>query len=163
MTNDPRKVLGVPQHADKNTIRQAYLRLAAELHPDRNGGDARKTERFKEVTEAYRMLTDPRQAEALREAEAGPFDEVVATMFGKDAKDLSDRIRREGIGSENIDSIIAEFFGVATKVHANMPAAVAKAQETPGGTFMDFLEGMFPATTAQVKKHGKFGTDGPKK
>jgi DnaJ-class molecular chaperone len=154
---NPRDVLGVAQHANRNEIRAAYLRLAAHLHPDRNGGDAKKTERFKEVTEAYRMLTDPRQAEALREAEAGPFDNVVGTMFGKDAANLAERLKREGLGSNNVDSIIAEFFGVATKVHANLPDAVAKAQEMPAGTFLDFLETMFPETSAQVKKHGKVG------
>jgi molecular chaperone DnaJ len=51
---DPYKTLGVSEGADKQTIKKAYRKLAAQHHPDR-GGDA---EKFKEVAEAYSILSD---------------------------------------------------------------------------------------------------------
>ena len=47
------KILGVAEDADDDTIKKAYRKLAKENHPDATGGDKRKTERFKEINEAY--------------------------------------------------------------------------------------------------------------
>ena len=51
------EVLGVPRDADHDTIRRAYRKLARKYHPDLNSdGDAE--ERFKELGEAYEVLSD---------------------------------------------------------------------------------------------------------
>ncbi len=52
------QVLGVSADAGDEEIRKAYRRLALQWHPDRNAGDARATERFKEISEAYGVLID---------------------------------------------------------------------------------------------------------
>jgi len=52
------EVLSVSRDADGATIKKAYRRLAVELHPDRNPGDAVAEERFKEAAEAYQVLSD---------------------------------------------------------------------------------------------------------
>ncbi len=54
-------VLGVSKTADANEIKKAYRKLARTLHPDHNPGDARAESRFKEVGEAYAVLSDPEQ------------------------------------------------------------------------------------------------------
>ncbi len=51
-------VLGVAKDADKDAIRKAYRKLARQYHPDVNPGDAAAEERFKEVSEAYAVLSD---------------------------------------------------------------------------------------------------------
>jgi DnaJ-class molecular chaperone len=56
---DPYRVLNVPRSADQATIKQAYRKLAKTLHPDRNPGNAPAEQRFKEVSQAYDLLSDP--------------------------------------------------------------------------------------------------------
>ncbi|HSA82363.1 MAG TPA: J domain-containing protein [Geminicoccaceae bacterium] len=56
---DPYRVLNVPRSADQAAIKQAYRKLAKTLHPDRNPGNAGAEQRFKEVTQAYQLLSDP--------------------------------------------------------------------------------------------------------
>src|SRR5687767_9146267 len=52
------KILGVSENADDDSIKKAYRKLAKQYHPDATGGDKGKTERFKEVNEAYSILGD---------------------------------------------------------------------------------------------------------
>jgi molecular chaperone DnaJ len=52
------KTLGVAEDADDAAIKKAYRKLAKEFHPDVTGGDKKKTERFKEINEAYGVLGD---------------------------------------------------------------------------------------------------------
>jgi DnaJ-class molecular chaperone len=68
------KILGVSEGADAATLKKAYRKLAKEYHPDATGGDKRKTERFKEVNEAYAVLSDQqkrREYDRLRAAPVG--------------------------------------------------------------------------------------------
>jgi molecular chaperone DnaJ len=62
------EVLGVAKNADDDAIKKAYRKLAMKFHPDRNQGedaDAKKAEeKFKEVKEAYEMLSDPQKRAA---------------------------------------------------------------------------------------------------
>lgn len=52
-------VLGVSEKADGAELRRAYLALAVKYHPDRNPGDAEAEERFKDISQAYAILSDP--------------------------------------------------------------------------------------------------------
>lgn len=52
------EVLGVDRGADKDQIKKAYRKLAMKYHPDRNHGDTEAEARFKEIGEAYAVLTD---------------------------------------------------------------------------------------------------------
>ena len=56
---DPYRILNVPRSADQAAIKQAYRKLAKILHPDRNPGSERAEQRFKEVSQAYDLLSDP--------------------------------------------------------------------------------------------------------
>lgn len=52
------KILGVPRDASEKDIKSAYRRLARKYHPDVNPGDNTSEERFKEISEAYEVLSD---------------------------------------------------------------------------------------------------------
>ena len=58
-TPGPYEILGVGRDADKETIRKAYRRLAKESHPDLHPGDAAAEERFKRISAANSLLSDP--------------------------------------------------------------------------------------------------------
>jgi molecular chaperone DnaJ len=57
-TKDYYAVLGVPASASQDDIKKQYRKLAAKLHPDKNPGDPKAADRFKEVTEAYHVVGD---------------------------------------------------------------------------------------------------------
>ncbi len=58
-TRDPYDVLGVPRTASEADIKRAYRRLAKQYHPDRNKDNPEAVARFKEIQEAYDVLSDP--------------------------------------------------------------------------------------------------------
>src|SRR5918996_1235260 len=61
---DPYRTLGVDRKASDEEIKKAYRKLARQYHPDRNSGDKSAEERFKEVQEAYSILSDPDKRKA---------------------------------------------------------------------------------------------------
>src|ERR687896_401465 len=61
---DPYRTLGVDRKASDEEIKKAYRKLARQYHPDRNAGDKAAEERFKEVQEAYSILSDPDKRKA---------------------------------------------------------------------------------------------------
>jgi molecular chaperone DnaJ len=99
VANDYYGILGVRRGADQDEIKKAYRRLARELHPDVNP-DPQTQERFKEITQAYEVLSDPgkRQmydmgADPFAQAGAGgggfaagfPFSDIMDAFFGTGA------------------------------------------------------------------------------
>jgi DnaJ-class molecular chaperone len=73
MPRDPYEVLGVKREASDGDIKKAYRKLAREYHPDRNPGDKQAETRFKEVQDAYDVLSDKdKRAQYDRFGFAGP-------------------------------------------------------------------------------------------
>ena len=90
------KVLGVSKDASESEIKKTYRSLARKFHPDSNPGDASAEARFKEISEAYSVLSDSQQRseyDQIRAMQAGGprftagggpggFEDVFGGMFG---------------------------------------------------------------------------------
>ncbi len=55
------QILGVDRSASADDVRKAYRKLAMQYHPDRNPGNKQAEEKFKEINEAYQVLSDPQK------------------------------------------------------------------------------------------------------
>ena len=68
LEKDYYKTLGVAKTAKPAEIKTAYRKLARKYHPDSNQGDAKAEERFKEISEAYSVLSDEKRRKEYDEA-----------------------------------------------------------------------------------------------
>ncbi len=64
MPRDFYEVLGIPREADAEAVKKAYRKAALQWHPDRNPGKPEAADRFKEVAEAYQVLSDTEKRQA---------------------------------------------------------------------------------------------------
>ena len=122
------KVLGVSKQSGESEIKKAFRNMAMKYHPDRHKGDKRAEEKFKEVNEAYAVLSDPKKRKQ--------YD-----MFG--AEGFHQRFSQEDI-FRNIDlgslfrdldfgggDIFSQFFGAGRQHSSRSPFG----QQRGGGGF----------------------------
>ena len=68
------EVLGISKTADEKAIKKAYRKLAKKYHPDMNPGDKTAEQKFKEVTDAYNILSDPEKRKLYDQYGHAAFD-----------------------------------------------------------------------------------------
>ena len=68
------EVLGVDKNADAATIKKAYRALGKKYHPDANPGDKEAEAKFKELSEAYAVLSDPEKKQKYDQFGHAAFD-----------------------------------------------------------------------------------------
>lgn len=105
---DPYEVLGVPRDASQDEIRSAFRRLARAYHPDVNPNDPSAEEKFKEVGDAYAVLSDPEKRaryDRTGSPEEPPFDpfanlqDLFSAFFGGG---IGQAHRRQGRDGEDL-------------------------------------------------------------
>src|SRR5436305_10026289 len=109
------KVLGVGKNASDEEIKKAYRKLARQYHPDRNQGDKKAEERFKEISQAHDVLSDPEKRKDYDRG-TGPFGSFAGGAGGFDPSSFAG-----GFGD-----ILSNLFGGAG------PAGAGRAGGGPG-------------------------------
>lgn len=117
--------LGVSKDADADAIKKAYRKLARDLHPDRNPGDTAAEKRFKEVGEAYAVLSDAEDRQQ--------YDSIRAMGGG-----ARFQAGGPGGGAGSFEDMLGGMFGGAGRGGAQFRTSGA-----PGGGFEDILGGLF--------------------
>ncbi|MQY02742.1 molecular chaperone DnaJ [Actinomadura macrotermitis] len=157
MANDYYATLGVRRDASPDEVKKAYRRLARELHPDVNP-DPETQERFKEITQAYEVLSDPQKREmydmgadpfARGGAGAGagfggagfPFSDIMDAFFGTAAsRGPRSRARRGRNATLRVELDLAESaFGTTRELSIDTAVACTSCQGegTAPGTHPD--------------------------
>ena len=111
ITDDFYKALGVSEDASENDIKKAYRKLSRKYHPDLNPGDAAAEKKFKEISEAYDVLSDKKQREEydqIRRYGAAGFGG--GSYTGYPGADAFGGFSNGGAGI-NIDDLLGGFFG----------------------------------------------------
>jgi molecular chaperone DnaJ len=140
------QVLGVPKNASSGDIKKAYRKLARDLHPDRNPGNAEAETRFKEVSEAYQVLSDERKRKEYddmrslfgsgafrRGAQQTPFD--VSDLFG------SGQDRR--FGGASFSDLFSSIFSGGGNRRAGGPA---RGRDVETEVTLEFVDAVHGAT-----------------
>ncbi|MFO0609923.1 MAG: J domain-containing protein [Polyangiales bacterium] len=115
------QLLGVPRTADADTIKKAYRALALKYHPDRNPGNKKAEETFKQINQAYDALSDPKKKTlydefgevGLREGfNADQFRQYQSAYGGSGgAVNFEEMFGGAPPGGENFASVFEQFFG----------------------------------------------------
>jgi molecular chaperone DnaJ len=139
---DHYEVLGVERNATPDEIKKAYRRLARELHPDVNpSSDA--AERFKLVTHAYDVLSDPKQRQQYDigpqpgfgggAADFGGFGDIFETFFGGGGGSRGPKSRRER-GQDALLRVEVDLDEVIFGTHRDLEVDTAVVCETCNGS-----------------------------
>jgi len=105
------EVLGIDRNAGEEEIKKAYRKQAVKFHPDKNPGDKAAEEKFKEVGEAYEVLSDPHKRAAYDQYGHDAFDP--RRRAGGRAGGFHDpfEVFREAFGGGGVEDIFEQFFG----------------------------------------------------
>lgn len=114
------EVLGVKKGAPIEEIKRAYRKLAVKYHPDKNPGDKQAEERFKEINEAYAVLSDPQKKEQFDRFGSNNFHQRFSQEDIFKGFDVGDLFKDQGFGT---DDIFSRIFGQMRGHRGGAPGA----------------------------------------
>jgi len=120
------KVMGVAKTATSDEIKKAFRKLAVKYHPDKNPGDKKAEERFKEITEANEVLSDP--------VKRKKYDEL-GENWQQYEQQAGQNFRGQQTGRGRAGGFTEEDFG--------------------GGSFSDFFESIFNQSSGGFGNSGR--------
>ncbi len=150
------EILGIKKGASDQEIKNVFRRLAHKYHPDKAGGNA---EKFKEVNEAYQILSDPEKramydqygpafSQAQAKGGAGGFDNFRDwATYAEAMKGQKTNIDFEDIGLGDLGSIFSDFFGFG---QSRSNSRVQRGEDIEIQMAIDFQEAVF-GTEKEIK------------
>ncbi len=105
------ELLGVKKNASEAEIKKAYRKLAMKYHPDRNKGDKAAEEKFKEINEAYAVLSDPEKRKQYNMFGADGFHQRFSQEDIFRGTDFSSIFSEFGIGNDIFDQLFGNMGG----------------------------------------------------
>src|SRR5579862_2433900 len=147
LEKDYYKALGVAKTAKPAEIKTAYRKLARKYHPDSNQGDAKAEERFKEISEAYSVLSDEKRRKEYDEARSmfpGGFRVPTGNRTGTGGFgfDLNDIFSGAGDAGGRLGDLFGGVFGGGGRTTAqNRPRRGADVETDTTLSFADSIEG----------------------
>src|SRR5690242_513272 len=107
MSKDYYKILGVDKKASKDDIKKAFRKLAHEYHPDKKGGSS---EKFKEVSEAYSVLSDDNKRSQYDMVGSGNFQGGFNGAQGFDFSQFAQQFGSQ-FGQGGVEFDLGDLFG----------------------------------------------------
>jgi molecular chaperone DnaJ len=158
LEKDYYKTLGVAKSAKPAEIKTAYRKLARKFHPDSNQGDAKAEERFKEISEAYSVLSDEKRRKEYDEARSlfgGGFRVPTGTRpntGGFGGFDLNDIFSGAGDAAGGLGDLFGGVFNRGrTNTAQNRPRRGADVETETTLSFGDAIDG----TTVALRLTGE--------
>ena len=111
MAKDYYAALGLEKAANADQIKKAYRKLAMKFHPDKNPDDKKAEERFKEITEAYAVLSDSEKKKQYDQFGDAAFHQNFSQEDIFRNADLNSIFREFGFGGRGGDDIFSNIFG----------------------------------------------------
>lgn len=133
-------ILGVPKNADEKTIKSAYRKLARAHHPDVNPDKPEAEQRFKEINEAYAVLSDEEKRK-MYDRFGAEWEDYQRAGFGPN--DAPHRSRPGGMGGGTRTMTPEEFQEVFGRGFGRRAPGGFSASFGDSGGFSDFFEAMF--------------------
>jgi len=96
------KILGVERNATQDTIKKTYRKLAMKYHPDQNRGNKQAEEKFKDINEAYEVLSDPKKRERYDQLGAS-YSQWQNQGGGRGGFNWNDWVTNQGRGRGTVD------------------------------------------------------------
>ena len=141
-SSDYYQILGVGPKARPAEIKKAYKRLARKCHPDLNPGNRSAEERFKQITEAYEVLSDPEKRRRYDQAGAAQGPSFARGFPGFEAGGTGDfDLPREGFGG-GFSEIFAEIFGEGPAPRSREPRPGEDRVHPMRIGFLDAIRGL---------------------
>lgn len=133
MADDPYTLLGVPRTATEKQVRAAFLKLAKTSHPDMNPGDKKAEERFKAISGAHDLLSDP--------AKRARYDRGEVDGAGQDVPPRGYRPGGAPFASDDMGDILSSMFGGQARGRPTGPRRGSDQRYTLSVSFLDAAMG----------------------
>ncbi|MBC7799118.1 MAG: J domain-containing protein, partial [Gemmatimonadaceae bacterium] len=129
LADDPYTLLGVPRTATEKQVRAAFLKLAKTSHPDMNPGDKKAEERFKAISGAHDLLSDP--------AKRARYDRGEVDGAGQDVPPRGYRPGGAPFASDDMGDILSSMFGGQARGRPTGPRRGSDQRYTLSVSFLD--------------------------